>query len=668
MLSIHLLQEKAASCGSWWGGVNKPQKAEGEDGKLYAAKNNGPGLGFRILPEKQDASRKRDVKEIVASHILTDYFGLPGVPYREGAPDDGGNVRNISEFLPGITPLIQSSISSVKNPDQAVAETIVRGWMGDWDNVFNSSNFWVKPDGTAVSGDFGNSILHGITSFGMPRANMKIMSAFAKPSNVYPITDKIKNLSDDEIRGMVSDIGKKWVHDWDFKIEGEISNTLIENRDQLRKNNPFDHYFSGTHPFCKPPLGSLLAPFFIPGACFASELHRLCSEWLHKDNLTPVPGLSQFAFMKVDPKQAASEEGRKAIADGMIAAMRKWPALSAVISMAPDGSGNTSLIVAGREGAESESRLAGAYEVVQRLASSPFIKEQAKKFPTSFATVKPFDADGKTSTVRLPGMQTPESVTKALLEGGKPNQADQLADLIANLPKGKRVALLIAGPSAAGKSTLASQIRQLAGARRVVDFSGDMYFRDSNDPKLPKTAAGTPFWDDPEAMHFDQMTDAIAGLIKDGKADIPNYSFKTSAREPGSTHVELGSDDILVIDSLHAANPKLIDKLEALNLAHVTIYLDSPSADDRLVRRLVRDFNERGRSPERTISDWDQTTFPGEVKFVRPTIFQLDPARDLFYVTKFPKDPGLTRKEIDVKLKAFQTSGTAPSYEAFATR
>ncbi|MBM3461801.1 MAG: hypothetical protein FJX76_06840 [Armatimonadetes bacterium] len=392
-----------------------------------------------------------------------------------------------------------------------------------------------------------------------------------------------------------------------------------------------------------------------------------------------LPGAPQFDAMTVCPKDI--RDNKEWVGEQMAAHLGQWPSLSAVVAVAPDGNGNTSVIVASRPDAVSGSKLQGAYEVIQRLSSSVSVKAAAVAHPVAYAAAQAFDAAGNCTVVRLPGQQDEAFVAKALSEGAKPNQAGQLEALVDSLPQGKRVALLVGGPSAAGKSTLIKQIKELAGDRKVVEFPGDMYFRDADDTKLPHTADGSVYWDDPQAMHFDEMAGAVASLIREGHADIPVYDF--SAVRPGGwklpnvntsgmrtdkvTPTDMGSDDILVIDSIHATNDQVIDKLSSLDLPHASVYLDSEKAEDRLVRRMVRDYESRGRTPEKTLSDWDATTFPGEVNFIRPTITNLDPANDMFMVNKFPKDQGMSREDINHKVAEQKKYGLAPTYEAFQT-
>lgn len=125
----------------------------------------------------------------------------------------------------------------------------------------------------------------------------------------------------------------------------------------------------------------------------------------------------------------------------------------------------------------------------------------------------------------------------------------------------------------------------------------------------------------------------------------------------------------LVLDSIHATSPEIMGHLEELGLSFVAVYADSAQPEDRLLRRIVRDYESRGgRAPEETIRMWDLTTWPGEVEFVRPTILNLDPVEDLFLVTQFPDDLGLSREELEERSRLLADLGVPPTYEAYAAR
>ncbi|HXE73619.1 MAG TPA: hypothetical protein VNO81_13240 [Candidatus Nitrosotenuis sp.] len=398
---------------------------------------------------------------------------------------------------------------------------------------------------------------------------------------------------------------------------------------------------------------------------------------MEEPRFEPVPGVPHIAVATVSPAEMARPQ---ALAADMKAQMKAWPSLKAVISVASDGTGESQLLVASRPEAIKASRLEGVYEVVQRLASSKSIKEQARTYPCRFDVVHPLDKEGTLHQMHLAGRHDARSVAAALAEGGRINDLDQVRDLVHHLPRGKRVALLIAGPSAAGKSTIIKAVKQYAAeiGRNVTELMGDMYFKDVDQPGLPQTPKNTPYWDHIEFMDMPRFKEDIARLIKEGEADTPVYNFQdvrpggwriptpfTGFREDKPRHIKLGDEDILVIDSLHAANAEIISHLDKMGLDHATLYLDAPTAETRLVRRLVRDYAERGgRLPKDGLDIWDNTTWPGEVEFVRPTILQMDPGYDTFLTQRFPKDVELDRAQLEERVALLDQYGLPPTYES----
>ncbi|MBI3927643.1 MAG: hypothetical protein HY319_19040 [Armatimonadetes bacterium] len=394
----------------------------------------------------------------------------------------------------------------------------------------------------------------------------------------------------------------------------------------------------------------------------------------------PAPGLEHIRLAAVDPAEVATPEGRQAVADQLVAAMRAWPSATAVVGVVPTSSTATDLIVAGPPNAVQDAALAGVYEVNQRLCSSKFIKENAKAYPSEYHPVTSYDPQGKTDRIRIPGPHNLSTVGRALLEGRQPNQEDMIAELIDRLPKGQRAVVLLPGPSGAGKSTLLEKMSQMSGGRDIVPLQGDMYFLDVDDSNYPRNKDGSHYWDHRDVMDRELLKQNLSDLVTTGEADVPVYDFRakrpggwrlpdiniTGMREPNPRHVTLGQDDILVLDSLHAADPDVVGHLESLGLPRASVYVDTPSSDDRLMRRIVRDYHHRGgQTPEQTLEIWDKTTWPGEVEFVRPTMKTLDPARDLVLISSFPAEPRLTRAELEEKQRVMNHYGLMPEYDTY---
>ena len=395
-----------------------------------------------------------------------------------------------------------------------------------------------------------------------------------------------------------------------------------------------------------------------------------------------VPGVPGMAVATVEARDMATPQARRILGSEMLQYLKAWPSTTAVVTVAP-GASQSEVMVASRPDAVAQAKRQGVYQVVQHLASSDSLKEAARAYPCEFRAVKAENADGTLHSLRLPGPQTAGTVSTALAEGGKPMQFEQVRQLIHHLPPG-RIALLVPGPSAAGKSGVAKQISEFARevGRQTVDLMGDMYFKDVDQAGNPATPAGAPYWDHVDFMDLEKLKTDIGELVGHGSAETPVYNFQdvrpggwrtptnlTGFREEKPKPLEMGENDILVLDSLHAANAEIIEHLESMGLPHATLYLDSPSADDRILRRLVRDYETRGgRMPEVSMELWDQTTWPGEKDFVRPTILQLDPAQDVFLITRFPKDLGLDRAQLDQRSAEMAEYGLAPSYEAYGAK
>lgn len=395
-----------------------------------------------------------------------------------------------------------------------------------------------------------------------------------------------------------------------------------------------------------------------------------------------VPGLSHIAVGSLDALKPLSEKEIQDVNQQMVRYMHDWPSVTSVITVEKGRENESPLLVESRPNAIGRGALEGIYEAVTKFSASPSIKEAAMLFPSKFTVVKQLNDEGTLHEMRLPGAQTVESVSKALQEGTVPNQLEMVRQLVDNLPKGCRVALLLDGPSGAGKSSLIKEIKKYASeiGRNAADLQGDMYFKDIDDADYPLTPKGAPYWDSLKVMDMNKFIGDISELIEKGAADTPIYNFRDvrpggwrkpvkfcGYREEKPRHMEIGKDDILIIDSLHAGNEQLVSHLAKSGLAHVTVYLDSQIPEDRLVRRIVRDYAERGGIPaEKNMEIWDQTTWPGEVDFVRKSILHMDPAQDVFVITKFANDMGIDMEEIKSRVTGLDEYGLPPTYETLS--
>ena len=174
--------------------------------------------------------------------------------------------------------------------------------------------------------------------------------------------------------------------------------------------------------------------------------------------------------------------------------------------------------------------------------------------------------------------------------------------------------VLITGPSSSGKTTFCKRlsIQLLACGIRPVSFSTDDYFVNRVDtPKLPN---GDYDFDNIEAVEYSLLEDHLLRLMQGERVEIPEYNFVTGKREWNGKKLKLGSDTVLIIEGIHALNPLLTQKIpDALKYkiyisALTSISLDDhnwiPVRDNRLLRRIIRDYNKGAFTAQQTIAQW----------------------------------------------------------------
>ena len=187
--------------------------------------------------------------------------------------------------------------------------------------------------------------------------------------------------------------------------------------------------------------------------------------------------------------------------------------------------------------------------------------------------------------------------------------------------------VLITGPSSSGKTTFCKRlsVQLLACGLRPVSFSTDDYFVNRVDtPKLPN---GDYDFDNIETVEYSLLEDHLLRLMQGEKVEIPEYNFVTGKREYNGKKLKLSGDTVLIIEGIHALNPLLTKKIpddvkyKIYISALTSISLDDhnwiPTRDNRLLRRIIRDYNKGAYTAQQTISQWknvclaeDQWIFP----------------------------------------------------------
>jgi uridine kinase len=201
-----------------------------------------------------------------------------------------------------------------------------------------------------------------------------------------------------------------------------------------------------------------------------------------------------------------------------------------------------------------------------------------------------------------------------------------IADQIAARSDKVKVAL-IAGPSSSGKTTtskkLAIQLKVIGFA--PVTISLDDYF--INRDRTPRDEKGEYDFECLEALDIEYLNQQLVALFAGEEIELPSYDFKSGSRRSSGKKLRLGERSILVIEGIHGLNEKLTPRIErdqkfkiyvsALTQINLDDHNRVSTTDNRLLRRMVRDYNFRGHTAAATLKMWPSVQ-AGERKHIFP--------------------------------------------------
>ena len=216
-------------------------------------------------------------------------------------------------------------------------------------------------------------------------------------------------------------------------------------------------------------------------------------------------------------------------------------------------------------------------------------------------------------------------VGEALQEKKIAQIADTIYDRGSNGNKVKLI--LIAGPSSSGKTTFSKRlsVQLMTNGLRPVPISLDDYFVDRE--QTPRDENGNYDYESFYALDLKLFNNQMQALLRGEEIDLPTFNFVLGKKEYKGNKLKLREGTILILEGIHALNPKLVKDIPQQNIfkiyasALTTISLDDhnwiPTSDNRLLRRIIRDFNYRGYSAQDTISRWPSVR-AGEDKWIFP--------------------------------------------------
>jgi uridine kinase len=223
--------------------------------------------------------------------------------------------------------------------------------------------------------------------------------------------------------------------------------------------------------------------------------------------------------------------------------------------------------------------------------------------------------------------------------------------------RGKAKLILVSGPSSSGKTTFS---KRLAVQLKVIGLqpfmiSLDNYFVDRE--LTPKDENGEYDFESVEAIDIAEFTNNINHLLSGKEVHLPKFSFETGKRYYENGFVKAEENTILIVEGIHALNPKLTQNIKsefkykiyvsALTQIGIDGHNRIPTTDNRLLRRIIRDYKYRNYSAYDTLKRWDSVR-RGEEK----NIFPFQEQADIMFNSALVYELAVIKKHVEPLLKS----------------
>ena len=225
--------------------------------------------------------------------------------------------------------------------------------------------------------------------------------------------------------------------------------------------------------------------------------------------------------------------------------------------------------------------------------------------------------------------------------------------------------LMIAGPSASGKTTFAKKLsvhlRVNGTTPRIIEM--DNYFLPRNE--TPKKENGEPDFESINAINLDLLNNNLTDLLAGKEVKVPKFDFVTGTTSINDNVMKLGKNDVLLLEGIHGLNDTLTSAIpfsqkakiyvSELNNLNIDWHNRIPTTDVRKIRRMIRDFNFRGHSVDRTLEMWESVR-EGE----KQNIFRFQENADFMFNSTLTYELSVIKKHVLPLLK--QVNKYSPNY------
>ena len=218
--------------------------------------------------------------------------------------------------------------------------------------------------------------------------------------------------------------------------------------------------------------------------------------------------------------------------------------------------------------------------------------------------------------------------TSQLIQISEALQEKKIAKIADEIAQRKGIKLvLIAGPSSSGKTTTCKRLSVQLAVNGImpVGISLDDYFLDRD--KTPRDEKGDYDFENLHALNLPLLNEQLTALFRGDEVELPRYDFPTGTSQKSGKKLRLGENEILVVEGIHALNPELTSQIPNEQIFRVyasaltTVLLDNhnyiPTTDNRLLRRIIRDYKYRAVSARESIRRWPSVR-AGENKWIFP--------------------------------------------------